>query len=240
MKHLLSLLLFIALTGISFTQNITIYKKSGAILTADLSKIDSLNFTDSQCPATVTYGGKTYNTVTIGEQCWFKENLNVGKFISSGTAQTNNNIIEKWCYSNDTNNCNAYGGLYIWSEAMQYAPITGTIQGICPTGWHLPTSLDFRILAKTVNEVGNSLKAIGQGNGTGAGTNVSGFSALLAGCRLSSGSFTNIGLNIYLWSSSEYDVSSADRMVLPNNDSGIYTDGRTKGDGNSVRCLKDN
>ena len=35
------------------------------------------------CPRTptVTYEGQTYNTVQIGTQCWFKENLNVGTMI---------------------------------------------------------------------------------------------------------------------------------------------------------------
>ena len=34
----------------------------------------------SPCPGipTVTYAGKTYNTVLIGNQCWLKENLDVG------------------------------------------------------------------------------------------------------------------------------------------------------------------
>ena len=52
------------------------------------------------CPGTptVTYYGKTYNTVQIGNQCWLKENLDVGTMIntnSSSNKQTNNGIIEK-------------------------------------------------------------------------------------------------------------------------------------------------
>ena len=31
---------------------------------------------------TVTYAGKTYNTVQIGSQCWLKENLDVGTILS--------------------------------------------------------------------------------------------------------------------------------------------------------------
>ena len=35
--------------------------------------------------ATVVYVGKTYNTVAVGDQCWLKENLDVGVMIDSMT-----------------------------------------------------------------------------------------------------------------------------------------------------------
>ncbi len=241
MKYLFSLLLFIVLTGTSFTQNITIYKKSGAIITTDLSKIDSLNFTDSQCPATVTYSGKTYNTVTIGEQCWFKENLNVGEFVSSGTAQTDNSIIEKYCYNNDTNNCNAYGGLYQWKEAMQYSSVNGSNRGICPLGWHIPSLTEYRILAISVNENSNSLKAIGQGSGGGAGTNLSGFSALLGGFFRQNGMFQYMGTNFLPWTSSIIDNQNALELNIENGSSTIHSISYDEfAAGLSVRCVKDN
>ena len=68
----------------------------------------------------VSYGGKDYNTVLIGSQCWLKENLDVGTMINGSNQQTNNGIIEKYCYNNVPNNCSTYGGLYQWNEAMQY------------------------------------------------------------------------------------------------------------------------
>ena len=33
------------------------------------------------CGQAVSYGGQSYNTVQIGSQCWFKENLNAGSMI---------------------------------------------------------------------------------------------------------------------------------------------------------------
>ncbi|MBX2977035.1 MAG: hypothetical protein KF721_12945 [Ignavibacteriaceae bacterium] len=133
------------------------------------------------CPGipTVTYAGKTYNTVQIGSQCWLKENLNVGKMIHGSGFQQNNGIIEKFCFDEDSLNCDTYGGLYIWREAMQYSTVEGA-QGICPTGWHIPTKTDFDILKINYSN-GNSLKEVGQGSGAGAGTNTSGFSALMGG-----------------------------------------------------------
>ena len=39
---------------------------------------------------TVSYGGQIYNTVAIGSQCWFKENLNIGTRINGSAEQTDN------------------------------------------------------------------------------------------------------------------------------------------------------
>lgn len=84
-------------------------------------------------------------TVTIGTQTWMKYNLNVGTKISGGTAQTDNGIVEKWCYSGLDSNCDTYGGMYQWDETMQYS-VTEGAQGICPTGFHVPSDAEFKTL----------------------------------------------------------------------------------------------
>ncbi|MFA4924869.1 MAG: FISUMP domain-containing protein, partial [Ignavibacteriaceae bacterium] len=88
--------------------------------------------------STVTYSGKVYHAVKIGSQTWLKENLDVGTMIQGTANPSDNGTIEKYCYNNDTANCNKYGGLYQWNEAMQYIK-TEKAKGICPTGWHIPT-----------------------------------------------------------------------------------------------------
>jgi uncharacterized protein (TIGR02145 family) len=151
---------------------------------------------------TVTYSGKTYNTIQIGNNCWLKENLDVGTMIYGIDTAKNNGIIEKYCYHDDLANCTTYGGLYQWNEAMQYVTTEGA-RGICPTGWHIPTYAELQTLVTTVNNDGNALKAVGQGTGSGAGRNTSGFSALLAGDRYFSGYFYDLGAGAYFWSSTE-------------------------------------
>ncbi len=196
------------------------------------------------CPGipTVTYAGKTYNTVQIGEQCWLKENLDVGTMIESNSAddnQTDNGIIEKYCYYNDPANCNTYGGLYQWDEAMQYVNDEGG-QGICPNGWHLPTYTEFLTLSEEVNGDGNALKEIGQGTDGGAGTNESGFSALLAGNRFNNnGEFGGVGDGAYFRISTEINNFSTYGMSLHNYQSVVHFDNHGKGTGVSVRCVKD-
>lgn len=190
------------------------------------------------CPGipTVTYAGKTYNTVLISSQCWLKENLDVGTMIHGTQNSTNNGIIEKYCYNNDPNNCNTYGGLYQWNEAMQYSTTPGT-QGICPPGWHIPTLTEFQTLATTAGNDGNALKAVGQGSGGGAGTNTSGFTALLAGTKHSN-FFEGLGSGGFFWSSSMYYTNSIYRMGLYSSGNAIQFYNTSYDYGFSVRCLK--
>ncbi len=196
--------------------------------------------TETPCPGmpTVTYAGKTYNTVLIGSQCWLRENLDVGTMISRRQDQTNDSVIEKYCYNDDTSNCNKYGGLYQWDEAMQYTTAEGA-RGICPSGWHIPKYAEYVTLRTAVEENGNALKAIGQGTGTEAGTNASGFSALLAGSHGHIGNFTSLGFTTRLWSSTANSASGAFSLYLNYNAGTILLYNSIKPDAFSVRCLKD-
>jgi len=198
--------------------------------------------TGSTCStSTVDYSGKTYHTVQIGTQCWLKENLDIGTMINSTTGgfqQTNNGVIEKYCYDNNAANCATYGGLYEWTEAMQYVT-TEKAQGICPTGWHIPTKAEYQTLANSVGNDGNALKAIGQGSGGGAGTNTSGFSGLLAGYRGGNGIFYSLGFSTYFWSSTESDATNANNFYLYYNNSYIKDLNDFKYYGFSVRCVQD-
>ncbi len=194
----------------------------------------------SNCPdiPTVDYAGKIYNTVLIGEQCWLRENLDVGLMITSNSKNDNqrsNNIIEKFCYDNDTNNCVLFGGLYQWDEIMQYDSVK---QGICPNGWHIPTQAEYEILNNTVGKNGNALKTVGKDN---VSTNTSGFSALLSGFRSSlDGSFHRISSSTNFWSSTSKGKSGdAYRMTLFNSVAIVSLSSSNKYRGYSVRCLKD-
>jgi len=119
--------------------------------------------------------GNYYKVVKIGAQTWMAENLNVGKSILNTIEQKDNGIIEKYCYNNDNNNCNIYGGLYSWAEAMQYNPedggIIGTTQGVCPDGWHIPSGHEWgrlRDYCGGYQNAGENLKETGtieQGTG---------------------------------------------------------------------------
>jgi len=199
-----------------------------------------VTISNGSCPGTptVTYEGKTYNTVLIGSQCWLKENLDIGIMIQGPANMSNNGTIEKYCYDNNTVNCNTFGGLYKWAEAMNYGTTPGK-RGICPDGWHIPTNAEFITLTTVVNNNSNSLKAIGQGSGTGAGTNTSGFAALFAGYRDDLGSFVNLGIATYIWSSTDFSATHAYRLGFYSNSNNIQLVYDYDEYGLSVRCIKD-
>jgi uncharacterized protein (TIGR02145 family) len=119
---------------------------------ASLLPFDS-NF---QCNDYIFYAGRFYRTVSIGEQCWMAENLNVGTFItgqdSAGRLNRHGsdcNQIVKNCYWNREENCDILGALYEWQQAMCGAISPGA-QGICPAGWHIPTFDEWTILERFI------------------------------------------------------------------------------------------
>jgi uncharacterized protein (TIGR02145 family) len=200
----------------------------------------SVGYAQKPCPGipTIKYAGNTYHTIQIGSQCWLKENLNVGVMINSAKDQTNNRIIEKYCYQNDPANCSKYGGLYQWNEAMQYSPDTLKVKGICPSGWHLPDTSEFNKLSSAVNKNSKSLKAVGQGDGAGVGTNISGFSALLSGSRNLNGVFYGIKSYTYFWISIIANSIDAFDLYLNHGTGNIYQSDSNENYGLCVRCIK--
>jgi uncharacterized protein (TIGR02145 family) len=191
---------------------------------------------ETSCPGIpiVKYEGKTYHTLKIGDRCWLKENLDVGKMINGILDQTNNGIIEKYCYRNDSLNCNKFGGLYQWDEAMQYSTTPGN-KGICPDGWHIPTKDEFSLLATDVNNDGKAIKV----KDFGKGTNITGFSALVSGCRGYEGVFEYLDDYSYFWGSTLNASKDASDMYMSNYDNKIYQYYNDKIYGFSVRCIKD-
>ena len=204
-------------------------------------------FTYSPCPGipNITYAGQTYNTVQIGEQCWLKENLNVGTMIQGFEEMTNNDTIEKYCYNNDPTNCASYGGLYQWDEMMQYTTLEGA-QGICPEGWHIPTYGEWDMLIDFLGGdgiAGGKMKEAGTLHwstpNTGA-TNESGFTALPGGLLDEVNGFHAMGTYCNLWSSYEFTGSYAGLRRIYTGGTSCYTSSGTKIFPASVRCIKDN
>lgn len=205
-----------------------------------LSQVTNITFETHNCGESLDYSGKTYNTVLIGSQCWMKENLNIGTRIDGTVDQTSTvTAIEKYCYNDLESNCDLYGGLYQWNEAMNYVTTAGA-QGICPDGWHIPTYAELQALGTAVGSSSNALKAVGQGTGDGVGQNTSGFSALLAGNRgYSTGDFSSLGSFTYFWSSTERSSNDAYFLYLYYGTDTVYFNYNPKGMGFSIRCLRD-
>ncbi len=216
---------------------------------------NSWNNHDGQNCGSVSYGGKTYNAVIIGMQCWMTENLNIGTAILGSQDQTNNGIIEKYCYNNIAANCDVYGGLYQWAEVVQYMngatntnswyslPM-GNVQGICPSGWHLPFDGEWSSLAVYLGGIsvaGGKMKETGTVHwvapNTGA-TNSSGFTGLPSGDRDVSGSFIFLATYGDFWAASDNNSTQAWYRNLNTGNETLYRGSYYKSDGFAARCLK--
>ncbi|NOR88149.1 MAG: PKD domain-containing protein [Bacteroidales bacterium] len=194
-------------------------------------------------PTVTDVEGNTYKTVKIGEQCWMKENLRVGTQIESWDNMSNNGVIEKYCYDNDSVNCLVYGGLYQWDEIMQYSEEPG-LQGICPEGWHIPTDTDWSNLISYLDgpdHAGGQMKEEGLIHWispNSLASNSSGFTALPAGYRLIHGTTYNLYENTLFWSSSTIDSEVWYRGLYYSN-AEVYRYTIKKDYGFSVRCIMD-
>jgi uncharacterized protein (TIGR02145 family) len=196
-------------------------------------------------PLVDTRDGKNYPTVLIGTQCWMVTNLNIGARVIGSQEQADNGIIEKYCYDDNDSNCDIYGGLYQWDEAMKYMTTPG-IQGICPVDWHLPSNDEWTAL-KTIlggyNIAGGKMKETGFAHwlppNTGA-TNTSGFTALPGGFRHVNVNFLFLYLTQYaiFWSSSVLAPSDAWSWSLGWDFESIGGQNDPRNTGLSIRCIK--
>ncbi|MCF8371487.1 MAG: carboxypeptidase regulatory-like domain-containing protein [Bacteroidales bacterium] len=205
--------------------------------------------------STVDYEGQVYHTVSIGNQCWFKENLNVGVFRKQNPweSQSDNGILEKFCFDNLEYNCDTFGGLYEWDELMNYQNLEGT-QGICPVGWHIPCDEEWLILTGEVDslysypdsalgfggyDAGKRLKASYGWKNNGNGNDMFGFTALPGSGNSCQAYFEGTtGYGALFWTSTEIDQNSAWYRILSSSSDKISKSGYYKGIVKSARCIK--
>jgi uncharacterized protein (TIGR02145 family) len=174
------------------------------------------------------------------------ENLNTGAMISAGQEQNNHGSIEKYCYENTESNCAVYGGLYQWDNMMQWSTEPGA-QGICPSGWHIPTMGDWSALEDFLggsSVAGGKMKETGFEHwispNTGA-TNESGFTALPGGGWYFDGAvFLGLTIRTAYWSSSEYSSANAGLKTISYYSESFQNSGNNeKSYGYSLRCIMD-
>jgi uncharacterized protein (TIGR02145 family) len=191
----------------------------------------------------VTYEGETYQTVVIGNQTWFKRNLN---YNASDSKCGNGSILS----DANTSTCDTYGRLYNWATAMGlpsncnssscFSQIGARHRGICPVGWHIPSDAEWTTLTNYVgSSAGKKLKATSGWNENGNGTDSYGFAALPGGYGYSDGNFLNVGNYGSWWSASEGNSDDAYYRSLLYYYEYVGYNYYNKGFLFSVRCLQD-
>tara|TARA_A100001035_G_C27758750_1_gene490135 strand:- start:553 stop:1611 length:1059 start_codon:yes stop_codon:yes gene_type:complete len=138
------------------------------------------------CGDPLEYQDYDYETVLIGEQCWFAENLRTSTYRSGET-------IALWDYENEVvdpgighytykdlnpDNIDEFGLLYTWH----------TTSSVCPFGWHVPLIEEFELLLEHASQSGFSTNIPEALQSTsywpsGLGVDAFGFNALPGGER---------------------------------------------------------
>jgi len=217
--------------------------------------------------------GNTYDAVQIGNQVWMAENLRTTRY-ADGTMiplDSTYSLIEPYRYapglnqSNEENMTNVarYGYLYNWPAVMHGASSSDAnpsgIQGICPTGWHVPSDAEWTQLTDYVSSQSQYVcgdyntsiaKALASTTGWSSSSypcnvgynpstnNATGFSALPAGRY--SDFYYYFGDFAYFWSATEHDDVYAHHTLLSYYSSYVsFHSVYYKYCGFSVRCVRD-
>jgi len=195
-----------------------------------------------------------YKYVKIGtNQTWMAENL---AYLPAINPSSDGSETEPRYYVYDYDfesgnvdvaktkpNYTTYGVLYNWVAAKVS----------CPSGWHLPTDAEWKILETYLGmsqldadsegwresaSIGKALKFTSGWTENGNGDNSSGFVALPGGFRDNDGKFRSVDGYASFWSSSEYGSNAWRRSLLFNRDGVSRDNGSDRSLGFSVRCLQ--
>jgi uncharacterized protein (TIGR02145 family) len=230
-----------------------------------LSVFGTCNEIPWSCGDLLEYQGYDYETVQIGEQCWFAENLRSENY-STGDEITSNLSQNDWAgtihgascvygeegspcenFSPTIEGCNPeeslefYGRLYNW-----FAVTDG--RGLCPTGWHSPDDNEWQGLSAHLGgsaTAGVNMKSTSGWREGGNGDNSSGFNGYPGGDRYAvDGKFYSSGNTGFWWSSTflgnpQEPGAGASFYYLEFGNGELKTLGYPPNNGMSVRCIED-
>lgn len=230
--------------------------------------------------AVVDIDGNSYDAVRLGNQVWMAENLRTTRF-ADGTT------IPLWTYgvagpacfapgngsSNEenTDNVDRYGYLYNWAAVMHGASsssaVPSGVQGICPTGWHVPSDAEWTELTTYLSSQsqylcdsnsGNIAKSLAATTDWKSSTNhcaigndlnvnnTTDFSALPAGGYFFGTPMQwdfignqHFGMCAYFWCATEYTENYPIHRTLGYTEDRVSVSSYYSSGGFSVRCLRD-
>jgi uncharacterized protein (TIGR02145 family) len=206
---------------------------------------DCLSACDEQilggCGSPVLHEGYNYSTVQIGDQCWFAENC---RYLPEVSPSSEGSETDPYYYVNyyegstlaasqATANYETYGVLYNWPAVMT--------EGVCPSGWHVPSGNEFYELVEFLggeSVAGYAMKSTSGWNYNGStfnGSNSSGFNGLPGGTLdYSYDMFCCIGKLAKYWTSTE----SASLSLSMDSYAIIWGD-VYRHQGHACRCVRD-
>jgi uncharacterized protein (TIGR02145 family) len=201
----------------------------------------------TSCGDDIGHDGYEYSTVLIGDQCWFSENCRYLPVVSSSSAGSDTSpYYYVYGYEGSTvaeakatANYAIYGVLYNWPAVMT--------EGICPSGWHIPSDEEFTELTDFLGGLGvagGKMKEAGYDHWTSpnyGATNSSGWTGL-PGWMIDPGNLVSnsypLGSDGYWWSSSASELYSFQRWMYYDIED-IYRNESNRDRGFSARCVRD-
>ena len=206
-----------------------------------LTVFGTCNETPWSCGTPIEFQGYDYETVQIGEQCWFAENARHLPFVSpsnlgwedDGDAHAyvvgyEGTSVEEAKMEGDYE---AFGALYNFAAVEELV--------MCPQGWHVPSVMEWNVLEAFAGPApANKLKSAPP---VWDGTNELGFNAIRVPVRISSGSFGAFNVKADFWTStpSETSENNAWGRELNTGQEEFTHDENGKDAGQPVRCIQD-
>lgn len=188
--------------------------------------------------------GKVYKTVKIGSQIWMAENLNYAD-TSKHALLREGNI---GCWEGKEEYCEVAGRLYKWEAAILRTwgcsavenACVEPMQGVCPSGWHVPDKAEWLMLLDAVGGKAKAAKILKSNTGWmngGNGSDDVGFSAIPAGgTRYEYG--YEYGKAALFWSAFSANQETAWRLRLTYDSETASLDNEDKSRKYSVRCIQ--
>lgn len=215
----------------------------GKILTSDATGLASWQSPSFPPPNSPDY----YANVSICCQSWMTKNLNVSAYRNGDAIPKVTNAAAwaalttgAYCYYNNDSTTYAatYGKIYNW-----YA--VNDPRGLAPEGWHIPSAFEWMTLSECLGgilEAAGPLKEKGTSHWASpnlGATNLTSFTGLPSGLRVSAGTFTGIGVEGPMWSSTEYDVDRSWFLSMGAGSEAVSINYFVKTAGFTIRCIKD-
>lgn len=210
------------------------------------------NMCKNQIVAVSDIDGNSYSLVTIGNQVWLDQNLNVTKF-NNGDVISELTVVSDWvgtsnpawCWYGNTVKSNYIGKLYNWN-------VVNDSRNVCPVGFHVPTDAEWTTLTTFLggeNIAGGPLKQTGTSTwaspNTGA-TNSTKFTATSNGYRnfestiyTDANYFSALGSYGTWWTKTNFDATRAYHRYMYWGEVAVNRSASNKKNGFAIRCIKD-
>ena len=203
------------------------------------------------CGDPLEYQGYDYETIQIGEQCWFAENLRAEQY-RDGSTIPKAETLDEWfagygvqCSFSFDEEISAERGLFYNGFAVNDE------RKLCPSGWHVPTDEEFMILEDLLGMPEDDIQSVyWRGTNEGAklrtssllfdgyiGTDEVGFNGVPAGTLFAD--FGSLNYSLHLWSSTSTSQYYNVYRAVDASPGGIYRSSHIVSDGHSIRCIHD-